>query len=94
MAPKNMRSFIDAVDDGITVSIYPSWLKIHDHVSLSNQFINQCCQRQNEADAKQRKINSRTKRAGIKVFVDIIHHGSTLKPYRFTDAKAAAIELK
>jgi hypothetical protein len=74
MASKDVRAFIDAVDDGITVSIYPSRLKTHDHTSLSNHLINQRCQRQNETNAEQREIHSRTKRAGIKIFVDIIKH--------------------
>jgi hypothetical protein len=69
-----VRALINAVDNGITVFICPSWLKTHDHASLSNQLINQRCQRQNETNAEQREIHSRTKRAGIKIFVDIIKH--------------------
>jgi hypothetical protein len=52
MASKDVRAFIDAIDNGITVFIFPSRLKTHDHASLSNQLINQRCQRQNKTNAE------------------------------------------
>lgn len=92
MASQDVRAFINAVDNGITVFICPSWLKTHDHISLSKQLINQRCQRQNETNAEQREIHSRAKRAGIKIFVDVVHHDFTF--IFFDMAKAAAIALK
>ena len=92
MAAQNVRTLVDTVDDGITVFICPSWLKTHYHASLSNQLVNQRCQRQNETNAEQREIHSRAKRAGVKIFVDIVHHDFTF--IFFDMAKASAIALK